>query len=97
MEHRPLTRVFTRSKPLPPSGDLEYATDRRWGPGARLGIWFQPPRRVVTGKKAQIRWWQRLRSFVLLATFVIFGGIAVATAIGVFLFLSGFLIEQAIG
>ncbi len=97
MEHRLLNRVFTRSRPLPPSGDLEYATDRPWSPGARLGIWFQPPRRVAIGKKAQTRWWHRLRSLVLLATFVVFGGIAVATTIGVFLFLSGFLIERAIG
>ena len=86
-----------RSRALPPVGDLEYAVDRQWSPGARLGIWFQPPRRVVTGRRARIRWWHRVRSMVLLTTFVIVGGVALATAIGVSIFLSGFLVEQAIG
>ena len=82
---------------LPPSGDVEYAVDRSWSPGARLGIWYQPPRRVVTGRRAHIRWWHRIRSVVLLTAFVVIGGVAMATAIGITLFLSGFLVEQAIG
>lgn len=82
---------------LPPSGEVEYAIDRSWGPGARLGVWFQPPRRVVTGHRAHIRWWHRVRSVVLLTGFVVIGGVATATAIGITLFLSGFLVEQAIG
>ena len=86
-----------RSRTLPPVGDLEYAVDRSWSPGARLGIWFQPPRRVVTGHRARIRWWHRVRSVVLLTTVVVGGGVALATVIGVGIFLSGFLVEQAIG
>ncbi len=86
-----------RSRALPPVGDLEYAADRQWSPGARLGIWIQPPRQVVTGRRARIRWWHRVRSVVLLTTFVVVGGVALATAIGVGFFLSGFLVEQAIG
>ena len=82
---------------LPPSGEVEYAIDRSWTPGARLGVWFQPPRRVVTGHRAHIRWWHRVRSVVLLTGFVVIGGVATATAIGITLFLSGFLVEQAIG
>ena len=82
---------------LPPSGEVEYAIDRSWAPGARLGVWFQPPRRVVTGHRAHIRWWHRVRSVILLTGFVVIGGIATATAIGITLFLSGFLVEQAIG
>ncbi len=82
---------------LPPSGEVEYAIDRSWAPGARLGVWFQPPRRVVTGHRAHIRWWHRVRSVVLLTGFVVIGGVATATAIGITLFLSGFLVEQAIG
>ena len=82
---------------LPPSGEVEYAIDQSWAPGARLGVWFQPPRRVVTGHRAHIRWWHRVRSVVLLTGFVVIGGVATATAIGITLFLSGFLVEQAIG
>jgi hypothetical protein len=82
---------------LPPSGEVEYAIDRSWTPGARLGVWFQPPRRVVTGHRAHIRWWHRVRSVILLTGFVVIGGMATATAIGITLFLSGFLVEQAIG
>ncbi|MCH2438895.1 MAG: hypothetical protein MK182_07310 [Acidimicrobiales bacterium] len=82
---------------LPPSGDVEYAIDRSWSPGARLGVWYQPPRRVVTGHRAHIRWWHRVRSVALLTAFVVVGGVATATAIGITLFLSGFLVEQAIG
>ncbi len=86
-----------RSSLLPPTGDLEYAIDRPWSPAARLGIWFQPPRRAPTGRQAHIRWWHRVRSVVLLALFVVMGGMATATAIGITVFLSGFLVEQAIG
>ncbi|MEO2085962.1 MAG: hypothetical protein ABGY22_02535 [Acidimicrobiales bacterium] len=82
---------------LPPSGDVEYALDRSWSPSARLGVWYQPPRRVVTGHRAHIRWWHRVRSVALLTAFVVIGGVATATAIGITLFLSGFLVEQAIG
>ena len=81
----------------PPAGDLEYAIYQPWNPAARLGVWFHPPRRVVTGRRARIRWWHRVRAAVLLAAFVIGGGIALATVIGVTIFLSGFLVEQAIG
>jgi hypothetical protein len=34
---------------------------------------------------------------VLRALFVVMGGVATATAIGITVFLSGFLVEQAIG
>ncbi len=81
----------------PPTGDLEYAVDQPWNTAARLGVWFHPPRRVVTGRRARIRWWHRVRAAVLLAVFVVGGGIALATVVGVTIFLSGFLVEQAIG
>ena len=82
---------------LPPVGDLEYAVDQPWSPAARFGIWFHPPRRVLTGRRARIRWWHRVRSVALLAVFVVGGGIVLATVIGASLLLSGFLVEQAIG
>ena len=46
---------------------------------------------------ARIRWWHRLRSLVLLTAFVVVGGIALATVIGLAVVASGFLLEQAIG
>jgi hypothetical protein len=52
---------------------------------------------VVTGKRARIRWWHRLRSLVLLTALVIVGGVALATVIGVIVIGAGFLLEQAIG
>ena len=99
---RPFPRVTllllaVRGRPLPPSGDTELAVQRGWGVFARLGVGLQPPRRVVTGRRARIRWWHRVRSVVLLAVFVVGGGIALATVVGVTIFLSGFLVEQAIG
>ena len=95
---RPTVRLLlARRSQIPPAGDLECAVDRPWSPGARLGVWFQPPRRVVTGRRAHIRWWHRLRSLVLLTVFVVVAGVATATIIGLVVFLSGFLLEQAIG
>ena len=77
--------------------DFEYAVDRPWSAAARLGLWFHPPHKVVTGRVARIRWWHRLRSLVLLTAFVVVGGIALATVIGLAVVASGFLLEQAIG
>tara|TARA_Y100000590_G_scaffold128994_1_gene147498 strand:+ start:48947 stop:49195 length:249 start_codon:yes stop_codon:yes gene_type:complete len=82
---------------LPPEGKTERAIDNGWTPIARLGVWFQPPRRVISGKSAKIRWWHRLRSLILLGVFVIFGGIFMASLIGLIIFAGGFLLEQAIG
>ncbi|HJL83332.1 MAG TPA: hypothetical protein QGF43_05440 [Acidimicrobiales bacterium] len=75
----------------------EYAVDRPWGAAALSGLWFHPPHKVVTGKRARIRWWHRLRSLVLLTALVIVGGVALATVIGVIVIGAGFLLEQAIG
>ncbi len=77
--------------------EYEYAVDRRWSPAALSGLWFHPPRRVVTGRRARIRWWHRLRSLVLLAAIVVAGGVALATVVGLMVVGAGFLLEQAIG
>jgi len=82
---------------LPPGGDTEMAVARGWNIASLTGIWFQPPRKVLTGKRARIRWWHRLRSLAVLVTIVAVGGIAIATALGVTFFAAGFLLEQAIG
>lgn len=83
--------------PLPPSGNTERAIDMKWSPAARLGLGFQPPRRVVTGRGARIRLWHRFRSLVLLFLIITVGGLTLAGAVGLLLFTASFLIEQAIG
>ena len=40
--------------------------ERGWSVFARLGIGFQPPRKILTGKRARIRWWHRVFSLALL-------------------------------
>ena len=83
--------------PLPPGGDTERAMDMAWSPAARLGLGFQPPRKVVTGRQARIRLWHRFRSVVMLALIVVVGGSALAGVGGLRLFAVSFLVEQAIG
>jgi len=61
-----------------------------------LGIIRRSVPRPVTGKKAYVRWWERLRALVVLATIVIALGIALAAAIGVIVLGAAFLLEQAI-
>ena len=81
----------------PPGGDTERAINVAWSPAARLGLGFQPPRKVVTGRQARIRLWHRFRSVVMLALIVVVGGSALAGVVGLLLFAVSFLVEQAIG
>ena len=83
--------------PLPPGGDTERAINVAWSPAARLGLGFQPPRKVATGRQARIRLWHRFRSVVMLALIVVIGGSALAGVVGLLLFAGSFLVEQAIG
>ena len=71
--------------------------DMAWSPAARLGLGIQPPRKVVTGRKARIRLWHRFRSVVMLALIVVVGGSALAGVVSLLLFAGSFLVEQAIG
>ena len=82
---------------LPPGGDTERAINVAWSPAARLGLGFQPPRKVATGRQARIRLWHRFRSVVMLALLVVVGGSALAGVVGLLLFAGSFLVEQAIG
>ncbi len=84
-------------RPLPPSGSTETAVGRGWGVFARLGIGLQPPRRVLTGKQARIRWWHRIFSLALLLAIVVLVGLALASLTAVLIVAGGFLLEQAIG
>ena len=103
--HTPLLRPFRATRwlpaiggsPLPPGGNTARAIDVGWSLAARLGLGFQPPRKVVTGRQARIRLWHRFRSVVMLALIVVVGGLALAGVVSLLLFASGFLVEQAIG
>ncbi len=55
----------------------------------------QTPRPVV-GKKAYVRWWERLRAMIVLTVVVAALGVALAAAIGIIILGAGFLLEQAI-
>ncbi len=50
----------------------------------------------IIGKKAYVRWWERLRATILLGAIVIGLGFVVAAAVGVAVLAAGFLLEQAI-
>ena len=52
--------------------------------------------RPVIGKKAYVRWWERLRAAFLLGAIVIVLGFLVAAIIGIAVLAAGFLLEQAI-
>ncbi len=52
--------------------------------------------RPVVGKKAYVRWWERLRAAILLGAVVIALGFVLAALIGVAVLGAGFLLEQAI-
>jgi len=61
-----------------------------------LGIIRRRVPRTVVGKKAYVRWWERLRALVVLAGIVVALGIALAAVIGVAVLSAAFLLEQAI-
>ena len=51
---------------------------------------------AVVGKKAYVRWWQRIRAIAALGVIVLALGVALAAGIGVIILGAGFLLEQAI-
>jgi len=61
-----------------------------------LGIVRRRTPRPVVGKKAYVRWWERLRATIVLAAIVAALGVALAAAIGIIILGAGFLLEQAI-
>ncbi len=61
-----------------------------------IGLIRRRVRRPVVGKKAYVRWWERLRAMVALGAIIIALGIALAAAVGVLILGAGFLLEQAI-
>ncbi len=61
-----------------------------------LGLVRRRVDRPVVGRKAYVRWWERLRAVIVLAAIVIALGLALAAVIGVTVLGLGFLLERAI-
>lgn len=67
---------------------------RSWG--SMLGFGPRGPSPVVTGPKAYVRWWERVRAAVVLAALVLILGLATAALVGALFFAGGFLLEQIV-
>lgn len=52
--------------------------------------------RPIVGRKAYVRWWERIRAIIVLAALVVGLGIALAAVIGIAVLGLGFLLERAI-
>ncbi len=61
-----------------------------------LGIVRRRVDRPVVGRKAYVRWWERLRALVVLAAIVVALGVALAAVVGITVLGLGFLLERAI-
>ncbi len=62
-----------------------------------LGLIRKRVDRPVVGRKAYVRWWERVRALLVLGGIVVALGVALATVIGITVLGLGFLLEQAIG
>ncbi len=61
-----------------------------------LGVLRKKVDRPAVGRKAYVRWWERLRALIVLSGIVVVLGIALASVIGITVLGFGFLLEQAI-
>jgi len=52
--------------------------------------------RPIVGRKAYVRWWERIRATIVLAALVVGLGIALAAVVGITVLGLGFLLERAI-
>lgn len=52
--------------------------------------------RPIVGRKAYVRWWERIRAIIVLAALVAGLGIALAALVGITVLGLGFLLERAI-
>lgn len=52
--------------------------------------------RPIVGRKAYVRWWERIRAIVVLTALVVGLGIALAAVVGITVLGLGFLLERAI-
>lgn len=61
-----------------------------------LGLARRAVPRVIVGKKAYVRWWQRVLAAVALAVLVMIIGVAITAAAGLLVLVAGLLFEGAI-
>ncbi|MGB1681356.1 MAG: hypothetical protein ACPHFO_03365 [Acidimicrobiales bacterium] len=61
-----------------------------------LGIVRRRVDRPVVGRRAYVRWWERLRALIVLGAIVVALGIALAAVVGITVLGLGFLLERAI-
>ena len=61
-----------------------------------LGIVRRRVDRPVVGRKAYVRWWERIRALIVLGAIVIGLGLLLAVVVGVMILSLGFMLERAI-
>ncbi|HEV8298174.1 MAG TPA: hypothetical protein VGQ20_12775 [Acidimicrobiales bacterium] len=101
---RPVRTGRGRNRPIDPRRLLMMVAAQeaeRRTPSRRAREWWaaawnrREPEPAVIGREAQIKWWQRLRSAVLLLALLVVLGVALAALVGVLVFLAGFFLELA--
>lgn len=60
----------------------------------QIGFGTRPPEPPVVGPAAQVQWWERVRSLVILAALVLALGLLLAGIIGSIVVLIGYFLEQ---
>ena len=61
-----------------------------------IGIVRRRVDRPTVGRKAYVRWWERVRAIIVLAALVVGLGVALAAVVGITVLGLGFLLERAI-
>jgi hypothetical protein len=89
---RDLVRHLWLTAPVDDEDDTNFVMDTL----RVLGLVRRRVDRPVVGRKAYVRWWERLRALVVLAAIVVALGVAVAAVIGITVLGLGFLLERAI-
>ncbi|MGI9603279.1 MAG: hypothetical protein ACR2QE_15435 [Acidimicrobiales bacterium] len=88
--------MATESPSGPPEADTTPTflrpRERPWW--MQIGFGNRPPQPPVVGPAAQVQWWERIRSLVILAALVLILGLVLAGLIGAVVALGGYLLEQ---
>lgn len=61
-----------------------------------IGVVRRRVDRPTVGRRAYVRWWERIRALIVLAAIVVGLGVALAAIVGVTVLGAGFLLERAI-
>ncbi|MDH4169529.1 MAG: hypothetical protein OEW42_08055 [Acidimicrobiia bacterium] len=60
----------------------------------QVGLGTRPPEPPVVGDAAQVQWWERTRSLIVLAALVLVLGLVLAGVIGILVVAAGYFLEQ---